>query len=292
MSRAAATHVDGALWMSNGQTVVTGAARAWMEQLDDAVVAFARSLSAEEFAFPSLIAASDLAPVEYLRSFPHLATFPVTLRRDPAVHARFADAGALDDSGALQLTETEPPRELLAPSACYPLYIQIAGTEVGVAHHYTMRATCFRREAAFVPLERQWSFSMREVVHAGGRDETGAFLAKAARFAVGLAGSMGLETELCPATDPFFRAETDPRHLMQRVDGSKLELTFASRLAIASINQHHDHFGRAYAITCRDAPGEPATSACVAFGLERWLSAMGTAHGADPSRWPAPAVPS
>ena len=51
----------------------------------------------------------------------------------------------------------------------------------------------------------------------------------------------------------------------------------------ATANLHHDHFGAAFGIT-RD--GAPASSACLAFGLERWLFALTDRHGPDPAAWP------
>ena len=61
--------------------------------------------------------------------------------------------------------------------------------------------------------------------------------------------------------------------------------TYGGDLAIASLNRHHDHFGTAFAIT-RD--GAPAYSACLAFGLERWLFAITHRYGTDPRSWPDP----
>ena len=53
--------------------------------------------------------------------------------------------------------------------------------------------------------------------------------------------------------------------------------------------KHHvvavHHFGAAFGLT-RD--GEPAHSACLAFGVERWLFAITDRHGMDPESWPRP----
>jgi hypothetical protein len=49
------------------------------------------------------------------------------------------------------------------------------------------------------------------------------------------------------------------------------------------VNLHHEHFGEAFGIT---RAGQDAHSACVAFGLERWLSAIQGTHGEDPRSWP------
>jgi len=70
---------------------------------------------------------------------------------------------------------------------------------------------------------------------------------------------------------------------MQQVDPTKFELVFDDRLAIGSTNLHHDHFGRAFDIV-RD--GEPVRTACVAFGIERWLAAF-VHHFGPEGPWPS-----
>jgi hypothetical protein len=69
---------------------------------------------------------------------------------------------------------------------------------------------------------------------------------------------------------------------MQRVDPVKREMT-CDGLAIGSINYHRHHFGDAFGIK---RGNESIESACVAFGLERWLHVLIRAHGTDYDRWP------
>ena len=57
------------------------------------------------------------------------------------------------------------------------------------------------------------------------------------------------------------------------------------RVAASSFNLHDTFFGDAFAITLPG--GEAATTACVAFGLERWLLAFLVAHGPDAAGWAA-----
>jgi hypothetical protein len=132
-------------------------------------------------------------------------------------------------------------------------------------------------------LERQWAFEMREVLVVGTAAEVDEFLLKAAEVVEELQSMLGITTEWTLATDPFFRPESSGAYLMQRLDPVKYEAVFRSRLAIASTNKHHDHFGRAFGISRN---GEPATSGCVAFGLERWLAALVATHGPDATSWP------
>jgi seryl-tRNA synthetase len=54
--------------------------------------------------------------------------------------------------------------------------------------------------------------------------------------------------------------------------------------ACMSFNYHRDHFGIAWGIA--DAAGEPAHTACVAFGMDRLAVAMFHTHGRNVAAWP------
>ncbi|MGH9286516.1 MAG: aminoacyl--tRNA ligase-related protein, partial [Acidimicrobiales bacterium] len=195
------------------------------------LLALAARWAPTELRFPPLMAAADLAPVDYLGSFPHLATFATCLDG--------ADAGmgaSVAADGTVEHSATEPVRHLLTPAACYHLYVHHRGQRLPSARHFTVRATCFRREEHFVPLERQWSFAMREVVCMGTAGEVRRFLAEAREEVDRLAGEAGLPVTWAQATDPFFQPAHQPKWIMQRLDPVKHELVFDGRLAIASVN--------------------------------------------------------
>jgi hypothetical protein len=75
----------------------------------------------------------------------------------------------------------------------------------------------------------------------------------------------------------------------QRAGERKLELRLplgeGETLAAASINAHLDFFGQAFAV--RRLGGQPITSGCTAFGLERLALGFLAQHGLDERRWPA-----
>ena len=52
------------------------------------------------------------------------------------------------------------------------------GDVLDAPRYITTRATCFRNEDSYTPLERQWNFSMREIVCLGTAAEVEAFLAQ------------------------------------------------------------------------------------------------------------------
>ncbi|MGI8809466.1 MAG: aminoacyl--tRNA ligase-related protein [Acidimicrobiales bacterium] len=274
--------VSGLRWMANGQAVLYGPLLALAERLDAHFLALASQWEAADHRFPPFISASVLERIDWFRSFPQLATFPACLDAEEANLARFTEGQPVAD-GVVRPTDLAPIRDVLTPAACYHLYDHHAGQRFDGPRYFTTRNTCFRREERYEPLERQWSFSMREIVCMGTAEETSTFLESATAEVNRFVARIGLPLRWEHANDPFFRPSRNPQYLMQQVDPTKFELLFEERLAIASTNLHHDHFGRAFDIS-RD--GEPARTACIAFGIERWLSAFVHHFGAE-GPWPS-----
>jgi len=182
----------------------------------------------------------------------------------------------------VHLTQPAAVRSVLTPAACYHVYGELEGQNLESTRFVTTRGTCFRHEDTYAPLQRQWSFSMREVVCIGSAEDVNTFLDQAREVAGRLTRSLGIEVEWKEATDPFFDPQADPRFLMQKLEPIKRELVFEDRLAIASVNFHRDFFGETFDMTLN---GKPAFSACLAFGVERWFYALLAQHGPDPEHW-------
>jgi seryl-tRNA synthetase len=269
-------------WQPNGQAVLAGPIAGLAADCDLAFAVLADAWPCDPEEHPPMISLADLERVDYLASFPHLATFPICLDADEANLRDFAARPPLDASGAVRLTSTSPVREVLTPAACYHVYPHHRGSSLAAPRYLTTRNTCFRREAFHEPLRRQWSFRMRELVCLGTREEVAGFLARTAQLVDALCREVELPVSWAAATDPFFQPAKNPKYLAQRLQPTKHEAIFGD-LAIGSTNLHEDHFGAAFDIT-RD--GRPAVSGCVAFGIERWVYALTRRHGADPAGWP------
>lgn len=277
---------EGLHWDGAGNATLDGALLRLADRLDAAFVRLAGQWSAHELRFPSLIAVAELERIDFFRSFPHLATYAACLHDADTNLDAFTSAAPVT-GGTVNLTELAPVRHVLTPAACYHLYAHHRGQRFDEPRCFTTRSTCFRRESHYVPLERQWGFTMREVVCMGTAQQTQDFLRDATAAVDDLVAQAGLTTRWEAATDPFFRPSSNPQYLMQRIDPTKHELLYDDRLAIASTNLHHDHFGRAFDITLGpDGAAEPVFTACVAFGLERWIAAFLGTFGADESAWP------
>ncbi|WP_158624309.1 aminoacyl--tRNA ligase-related protein [Micromonospora sp. HM5-17] len=268
---------------THGQASLFGPLWKLAEECDQAFRRLADVWHAEDESHPAFLSAECIARLDYLRSFPHQATFPVTLDSSEANVEDFLNGPVVDDAGHVAPTRLAPISAVLTPAACYHLYQHHEGERLTRPRYLTTRNTCFRHEESYRPLRRQWSFTMREVVCIGTRAEVGEFLDRARWVVNRFTRLVDLPIAWQQATDPFFQPMRNPKYLMQLVQPVKHEATYGAGLAIASVNLHHDHFGERFDLS-RD--GKPAYSGCLAFGLERWLFAITDQHGSDPADWP------
>lgn len=273
--------IPGIHWNPSGYAALSGPLQALYERLDATFAGWAQEIGAVEHRFPSLISLADLAPIAYLQSFPQLATFACGPSRSAPALADFAARHR--ESDRVQPDEDwDSTGQILTPAACYHFYPRLAGQALNEDRYLTTVCTCHRREQEYLPLQRQWCFNMRELVCIGEAERVEAFVAAFQQRIDRLVDKLELTADWQVATDPFFDPLQDPKALAQQIEPVKRELTLDDGLAIASINRHRAFFGECYEIL-RD--GHPAHSACVAFGLERWLHALIRRAGTDPVAW-------
>lgn len=270
-------------WLENGQSALSGSLLELYRRLDRLFLSWAGECNAAEYRFPTFISARELARLDYFRSFPHLVTFPVVLDASEENLKRFSEGEPLDSNCEIRLSSTAPIRDVLTPAACYHFYIQFQGEQLDAPRYVTTRATCFRREAYYSPLERQWSFSMREIVCLGTADEVKQFLKRYQDRVDRFFKRIGLPVEWKAATDPFFNPSRNPKYVLQKLDPVKTEMIYQTGLAVGSINFHRNYFGEAFQIS---RESKEAFSGCVAFGLERWIFAFLDQFGSSESDWP------
>jgi seryl-tRNA synthetase len=208
---------------------------------------------------------------------------PITLDAEHGNLAEFAESDALDASGVMHLKKCDAVKDVFTPAACYHFYVNFQNETLSQARYVTTCATCFRKETHYVPLRRQWSFYMREVVCLGTSAEVMDYLENFRCRLEKFFTEIGLPIEWKAATDPFFSPRSNPKYLAQRLDPLKTEMVYNGDLAIGSINFHRNYFGEAFNIS-RD--GQDAFSGCVAFGLERWVYTIVNYFGEDPAAWP------
>ena len=274
---------SGLAWNPHGFAGLTGPLLALSEGIDRRFLDLAASFKAEPHAYGPLLSAHDLRKIDYFSAFPHLVAFPASVDPEEGNLREFAARNGTDADGPLHATRNAPIHAVLAPAACYAVYIGLQGNGLsGAPRAVTVRGTCFRSERVFEPLIRQPSFSMREIVHLGNAASAKAFLDESRERVLAIAAEWGLAPSVAVATDPFFDPARSPKYLHAKLFPSKHELVDRG-VAIASLNNHRNYFGKAFRIT---ANGEPIHTACVAFGIERWVAAILQQHGPEPGAWP------
>ena len=281
-----ALRARGELWdVAPGVTALRGDAAALLRDLERAIATLCGLETSDDWRVPPAIDFATLVRAEYFASFPHWLTVASHLRDEEDALRAVAERG----EPAVLREASAAPKAALNPAVCYHIYAALAGTSIDQARIVTAQAECWRHEGArHATLERGWAFTMREVVCIGSDDDAHAFLDRSTERVTEFARSLDLEPTVVVATDPFFAPSARAKHVLQRLKELKHELLLpigASTIAASSFNLHETFFGEAFDITLPN--GKPATTACVAFGLERWLLAFLVKHGPDAAGWPS-----
>jgi len=246
-----------------------------------------REPDTEVMRFPPVMNRGQLEKSGYLKSFPNLLGCVCSLH---GTETEIDTAVRCFDAGGDWTLSLSPADLVLSPAACYPVY-PIAATRGPVpagGWRFDVAADCFRREPSR-HLDRLQSFRMREYVCIGSPDCVSAFRERWMVRAQDIARDLGLTFRVDYASDPFFGRVGQMMAVSQKQQSLKFELLVPLRseekpTACMSFNYHRDHFGTAWGIT--DAFGEPAHTACVAFGMDRLAVAMFHTHGRNVAKWP------
>jgi seryl-tRNA synthetase len=272
-----------------GVVLLRGDTATLTRALEQTIASLCALETTDEWSVPPAIDFRTLEQAEYFASFPQWLTLVSHLSDDADRLRRVAEHNDIGTPAAPLSDAAVPPKAALNPAVCYHVYARLAGQVVDSPKLVSVQSTCWRHERdRHVPLERQWSFTMRELVCIGSEQAARAFLDRATDRVNDLARALDLDPRVAAATDPFFAPTARAKHLLQRLKQLKKELMLPigpqARVAASSFNLHDTFFGEAFAIKLPS--GAPATTACVAFGIERWLLAFLVRHGPDPVAWP------
>jgi len=254
--------------------------------VSNALTGLALGETEDDWCVPSGVAFETLERAGYFESFPEWLTAASHLSGDESVLHRVATA---ESPGTEARKALAPASAALPPAVCYHAYAALAGSTLNAPLLMTAEGTCWRHEGSRLSLlERGWAFRMREIVCLGDTQEVEEFRQRGLARAAALAQTIGIETEVAIATDPFFAPTSRGKALLQRVKSLKHELVMrfpdGRPLAISSFNNHERFFGDAFGIALPG--GKAAATACVAFGVERWTLALLATHGPESSEWP------
>lgn len=259
------------------------------QDLADAVSALVRDwgaqLGATRLHLPPVLARSTFSRTNYLESFPDLMGSVHVFHGGNAEHKellRRVETGG-DWSALLQ-----PAEVVLGSAACHGVYPLCGEAVPEGGRYFDVSSYCFRHEPSSHAARLQ-AFVMHEIVYVGDADGARAHRDRGLARGLAMLETLGLPMDAVPASDPFFGRVGAVLAADQLAEELKLEgvTTLAgdeTPTAVMSANCHRDHFGHAFGI--EGVPGQPAHSACVAFGIDRVVVALLARHGLDPATWP------
>jgi len=239
----------------------------------------AADFGADEQHYPVMVPSEILEEVGYLGHFPQHITFCSHLPGSlPVLQSVAAQPETL-------VEKLDPPRHVLTPAVCLPCYRQHRGAVIEKVKTLTMQNHVFRYEGTnFRPMSRGWDFTVRDIVFFGSFEDLSRLRAEVMERAIELCRELDLEVTIELANDPFFLDISRDKAVYQRMGEVKYELLFplphrGESLAASSFNLHRDFYTSVY--DTRLANGERAESACVGFGIERWMYGFLSQKGFD-----------
>ncbi len=255
----------------NGLSVLGPEATALLRLLDDTFASWGVEAGARSMTMPPLLPAADLAKLDYYDNFPHQAILAAPLDLAERAAAPFDPA-----VGTFPRQALEPAALGLPSAACYGVYLHLAGSRLESDELVTVVGRCFRKETEYENLRRLLGFHMREIIAIGSREHVEEHLRRSTTRITAFAEALELPLRREAATDPFYD-RGGARLLLQQLSPVKHEFLYED-LAVASVNVHRNFFGERCDIAFAET-GAPVFTSCVAFGLERWLSALTRRHG-------------
>ena len=290
-----ASDVDtsGIHFLGSGQVAMYGIPLRLFRYFDRLFEQFGAPWNATPLITPTLIPDRILARCDYFRSFPQSVTFASHLKEDVDVIGAFRERHERSDELDKEaLADMDRPAACLSPALCYHVYHLFENRTVPVfGTTYSVCGKCFRYESSNITddLRRLWEFTLREVVFLGGRKEVLQARERTIEMMAAFINSHRLAGEIRTASDPFFVApDSISKTYFQLTSDSKFEVSLMlpgdKRIAVGSHNYHSDFFGRVFHTDLET--GGPMHSACVGFGLERWVYAFLQQHGSVLSEWP------
>jgi seryl-tRNA synthetase len=236
-----------------------------------------------------------LEELDYFSHFPQQVTFCSHFPEDLAFFETLVQA-VREEGGRLPaefLAQVAASAHVLKPAVCLPCYGQQRHRVLaeGEGFAVTMQNHVFRYEGDnFRSLSRLWDFSVRDVVFFGHYEALVAQRLDVMQRSVALCRELGLSARVQLANDPFFLDSTRNKRVYQRMGEVKYELVLdlparVEELAVSSFNLHRDFYTKIYDI--RFAGGAYAETACMGFGIDRWVYGFLAQKGLDPRHWPA-----
>jgi hypothetical protein len=277
--------------LDSGQYAMNGLAYNLKHFFQQKFLNIAKSMKAELWHIPSIESTKDLLfRTGYLSSHPQHVTFGYHLPPHYETINKFSQTAAGNDYNKLEaLNLLQYTGFILESVVCHNVYRALRGSRISGQKIITAEGNCYRFEGfRFEPLLYQWEFTMREIIFFGNNNYVRSKREQCIQLMQKLVQELDLTSWLEVATDPFFVSTSISKRTFQFLYETKLELQAQlddiQSIAAASFNLHGTHFTEAMDI--RDKQNNLLETACVGFGIERWIAAFIARWSDNIQSWP------
>lgn len=252
-------------------------------------------LGAKEEYYPVTINGATLNKVGHFTSFPEHLLFVSHLKEDLDILDEFVEVvrgeGGWNEKLPFDYGKgLRKADKMINPATCYHCYeakqkekIDGDGTVVTACSKVYRYESKNHREYG-----RLMDFTLREVIFIGKPGFVKEKREAAVELLKDILKRWEIDCWLENANDPFFTNDFELKASYQRKQDMKFELRmnvpFINKsIAVFSSNFHGNVFATAFEITAGE---RPAITACIGFGLERWVFAFLAQYGLDEDKWP------
>lgn len=234
--------------------------------LDSIILKWIKNCNIHEYQIPAMIDGEVLKKCGYFNTFPQHLTVAASFKKE--VYNEISDNYTNGEYYTIS-------KKFFTPAACLHIYPTLEKEEIKDNRVYTTLARVYRNENNnFEKYTRIWDFSVRELVFVGNNKYVLESLEKIADKTKELLNELGIEAELVPASDNFYPSKKNiVKQRLQKANTLKKEIISVingREIALCSFNIHNFHFSKTFDF---DNDGKVET-ACVGFGMERWLAAL------------------
>lgn len=229
-----------------------------LRTLDSYFVDYALKLGAREFQFPAMLPVAVAERCGILENYPQQVCSVHTPAMDSPVREHGATANGSNRRRSEATARDVRSETILSPAVCYHFWChprELLAEKAGDTYLGTAVGRCYRAEVqALIGLHRLQEFNMREILAVGDAERLDRLRKEFLEFLRQMTVSFELEGRIQTASDPFFVNVYAKKRLFQ----VNLKLKYEALawlpgrgefLAIASVNDHRDHFTRAFGLT-------------------------------------------
>lgn len=179
-------------------------------------------------------------------------------------------------------------RKFITPATCLHIYQLIKNKEIGDQGFRSLiygRCTRVENNKSEFPF-RLNSFNMLEIVLVGSETKVNEYREQIYTLLNNFFSEINFNGKFITATDAFFLGNDEGAKAIQKIKELKKEYIVTlgkEKIAIASINNHEEYFGKLFNIK---SSNNAANSICIAFGIERLTAYSLIKWGTEQEKWP------